>query len=61
MLTNQEIRKLSIKDLNEELKKARMELTKSQLLNSVNQLKEVHILKQQRKYVARLKTAQPRP
>lgn len=56
MLTKQEIRQLGNKDMVEELKKARRELLKSQFDLRMGTSKEVHTMKNLRKYIARLTT-----
>lgn len=56
MFTLEELRNFGIKELEEELRKARLEGVKLKLQHSSNQLKETHKLKLYRKYVARLNT-----
>lgn len=56
MFTPAELQNLSAKDLHEEQRKAKKELYKLHLSRSSAQLKEVHKLKLQRQYLARIAT-----
>lgn len=56
MFSIEELRNLGSKEVDEELRKARLELLKLRLLHTGNQLKETHKLKLYRKYLARLNT-----
>ncbi|MFA6521555.1 MAG: 50S ribosomal protein L29 [Candidatus Gracilibacteria bacterium] len=56
MFTVEEIKKLSEKDLLEEIRKSKFELLKTRLGISSRQSKETSKLKELRKYIARIKT-----
>lgn len=56
MLTKQEIRQLSDRDLQEELLKTRRELLKTQLNFRSGHNKESHTIRNHRRYIAQLKT-----
>lgn len=55
MYSNEELKKLGAKELDEELKKITLELLKLRLALSSRQSKETSKLKLLRKYVARMK------
>ena len=56
MLTTQELRQLQEKELNEELKKASLELVKTRIEIKNGYSKESHKLSQLKAYIARMKT-----
>ena len=56
MLTKQEIRQLGAKEMKEELQKSLRELLKSQFDVRMGTSKEVHVMKNLKRYIARLKT-----
>ena len=56
MLTKQEIRQLGTKEMTDELQKARRELLRSQFDMRTGTSKEVHGVKNLKRYVARLQT-----
>ena len=56
MLTKQEIRQLGMKEMMEELQKSRRELLKSQFEMRMGTSKEIHTVKNLRRYIARLET-----
>ncbi len=56
MLTKQEIRQLGSKEMMEELKNSRRELLRSQFDIRNGSSKEVHMVKNLRRYIARLQT-----
>lgn len=58
MLTLEELKKLSPKELSEELKKAPLEIVKSRLAIASQQSKKTSERKALRKYIARIKTIQ---
>lgn len=58
MYTLEELRKLDLKTLEEELRRTKFELVKLRLAHASQELKETHKLKLYRKYIAHLKTMQ---
>lgn len=56
MITLDELKRLNLKELAEELKKAKIDLLKLRLAVASRQSKETSKLKELRKYVARMKT-----
>lgn len=56
MLTVEEIRKMSEKELLEELRRSKLDLLKARLGVASRQMKETSKLKALRKYIARIKT-----
>ena len=56
MLTLQEIRQLQVRDWNEELQKAVRELMKAQFSLRSGHSKEIHLVRNLKRYIAQLKT-----